>query len=180
MADKTIDKEAQKATKEAEKAAEKAKKERIKQSKPKKEGNVFSRAGAAIKKFWKDFVGTVKKVVWPPADQVLKSSVVVLITILVIGLVVFGIDRGLQALYKVSSEAVMELGEKNKAEEETTAAESLDSALEEAAANANDTAQAEEEAQPAAEEETVAQTEAAESETAAEETEAAEEATTAA
>ena len=122
MADKnTPDKEAQKAAKEAEKAAEKAKKERIKQSKPKKEGNVFSRAGGSMKKFWKDFVGTVKKVVWPPANQVLKSSVVVLITILVIGLVVFGIDRGLQALYKVSSEAVMELGEKQKSEETTVA-----------------------------------------------------------
>ena len=184
MADKnTTDKEALKAAKEAEKAAEKAKKERIKQSKPKKEGSVFSRAGGAVKKFWKDFVGTVKKVVWPPANQVLKSSVVVLITILVIGLVVFGIDRGLQALYKVGSEAVVELGEKNKAEEETTAAESVEAALEEAASNAVEGATEAEAETPAAEEETSAEEASAEAETteASEaETAVSEEATTAA
>lgn len=163
MADKnTTDKEALKATKEAEKAAEKAKKERIKQSKPKKEGNVFSRAGGAVKKFWKDFVGTVKKVVWPPTNQVLKSSVVVLITILVIGLVVFGIDRGLQALYKVGSEAVMELGEKNKAEEETTAAGSVDAAIDEAVTNALEAAETAAPEEPAAQEETEAASETVE------------------
>lgn len=183
MADKnTTDKEALKAAKEAEKAAEKAKKERIKQSKPKKDGSVFSRAGGAVKKFWKDFVGTVKKVVWPPANQVLKSSVVVLITILVIGLVVFGIDRGLQALYKVGSEAVVELGEKNKAEEETTAAESVESALQEAASNAVEGA-TEAQAETPDEEETSAEASSAEAETTEApeaETAVSEEATTAA
>ena len=59
MADenKQVDKEALKDHKQAEKEALKAKKERIKQSKPKKEGNVFTRAAARIKKFFKDFKG---------------------------------------------------------------------------------------------------------------------------
>ena len=142
---------------------------------------MFSRAGGAVKKFWKDFVGTVKKVVWPPTNQVLKSSVVVLITILVIGLAVFGIDRGLQALYKVGSEAVMELGEKNKAEEETTAAGSADAAIDEAVADAQEAAEAEATEAPAAQEEEAAASETSEAATEAEtEAATAEEATTAA
>ncbi len=178
MADNITDKEAQKAAKEAEKAAKKAKQERIKQSKPKKEGNVVTRAGGAVKKFWKDFVGTVKKVVWPPADQVLKSSLVVLVTILLIGAVVFGIDQGLQAIYKASSNAVVELGEKNKSEEEATTdadSQGLDDALEQAAEDAQDSAAAAEETAAAAEETTAAAEEEAE---AAEETTAAAEETT--
>ena len=99
MAENNTDKEALKAAKEAEKAAEKAKKERIRQSKPKKtNGNPITRAGGAVKKFWKDFIGTVKKIVWPSAGQVLKSSLVVLVTIILIGLVVYGIDQGLQEI----------------------------------------------------------------------------------
>ena len=172
MAENINDKEALKAAKEAEKAAKKAKQERIKQSKPKKDGNVFTRAGGSVKKFWKDFVGTVKKVVWPPANQVLKSSVVVLITILLIGAVVFGIDQGLQAIYKASSNAVMELGEKNKAEEATTTDTlSVDEAIQQAAENAEETA----EAADGAEEATEAAEEATEA--AEETTEAAEETT---
>ena len=166
MAENITDKEALKAAKEAEKAAKKAKQERIRQSKPKKNGNAFTRAGGAVKKFWKDFVGTVKKVVWPPADQVLKSSLVVLVTILLIGAVVFGIDQGLQAIYKASSEAVMELGEKNKSEETTAEVVDADEALQEALAGEEAT-EAAEEATEAAEEATEAAEEATE---AAEET----------
>ena len=77
MADKNIDKEAQK-------AAEKAKKERIKASKPKKEGTIVSRGTAGVKKFCKDFVGTCKKVSWPTGKQVLKNAGVVLATIAVV------------------------------------------------------------------------------------------------
>ena len=163
MAENITDKEALKAAKEAEKAAKKAKQERIRQSKPKKNGNAFTRAGGAVKKFWKDFVGTVKKVVWPPADQVLKSSLVVLVTILLIGAVVFGIDQGLQAIYKASSEAVMELGEKNKSEETTAEVVDADEALQEALAGeeateaAEEATEAAEEATEAAEETTEAQ-----------------------
>ena len=114
MAENTADKEAQKLAKEAEKAEAKTKKERIKQSKPKKEGNAFSRAGSGIKKFWKDFTGTCKKVVWPSGKQVLKSSCVVLVSIIVVGAVIFGFDTGINALF--------EQGAKNAATEATTAA----------------------------------------------------------
>lgn len=123
MAENTADKEALKATKEAEKAAKKAKQDRIKQSKPKKEGSVLSRAGKTVKKFWKDFIGTVKKIVWPTGTQVIKNSLVVLVTILVIGLVVFGIDQGLTFVIGQASKLAVNAGEQVFVDEETSAEE---------------------------------------------------------
>lgn len=112
MADKNIDKDTLKAQKDAEKAVEKAKKERIKQSKPKKEGNPFSRGGAAVKKFCKDFIGTCKKVSWPTGKQVIKNSGVVLATILVIGIAVALVDLALTSVFDLSKDAIGELGDK--------------------------------------------------------------------
>ena len=130
-----MDKEAQKAAKDAEKAAKKAKQERIKQSKPKKDGTVFSRAGSAVKKFFKDFVGTCKKIVWPTGKQVLKNSLVVLATIIVIGGVVALIDFGLTKIFDLGEKGVVSLAEYvGGDEEETTAADtSLEEAISEGA-----------------------------------------------
>ena len=119
MAD--TEKDAVKAAKDAEKAAKKAKQERIKQSKPKKEGSVASRAGKSIKKFWKDFTGTVKKVVWPGRAQVLKSSAVVLASIIVVGLVIWGFDQGLTALFGAGKDLAGKLGEQVGITEEVEA-----------------------------------------------------------
>ena len=77
--------ENKKALKQAEKDAQKAKKDRIKQSKPKKQGNIFQRILAAIKKFFKDFKGICKKVIWPDRKTVLKNSAIVFVAIIVIG-----------------------------------------------------------------------------------------------
>ncbi len=167
MAENTADKEALKAAKEAEKAAKKAKQERVKQSKPKKEGNVFSRAGRAVKKFWKDFTGTVKKVVWPGAKQVLKSSLIVLVTILVVGLVIFGIDQGLTALFGAGSKLAVSAGEQLAAQDEPTTAEGETAA--EGETEAEDETAAEDETGEAAEDGTDAADEAAETTEAADE-----------
>ena len=110
MAENT-DKEALKAAKEAEKAAKKAKQERIKQSKPKKDGSAFSRAGKTVKKFFKDFAGTCKKIVWPTGKQVIKNSLVVLATIIVIGAVVALIDFGLTKIFDLGEQGVVSLAE---------------------------------------------------------------------
>ncbi len=99
MAD--TEKDAVKAAKEAEKAAKKAKQERVK-GKPKKDP--AAKGPNKIKKYWKDFVGTVKKIVWPGRAQVLKSSAVVLVSIILVGLVIFGFDRGLAALFNLGTE----------------------------------------------------------------------------
>ena len=86
------EKEAKKAQREAEKAADKAKKERIKQSKPKKEGNIFTRIGGKIAQFWKDFKGTAKKITWPSGKTVLKNTGIVLLSILIFGAGVWIVD----------------------------------------------------------------------------------------
>lgn len=127
MAENT-DKEALKAAKEAEKAAKKAKQDRIKQSKPKKDGSAFSRAGKAVKKFFKDFTGTCKKIVWPTGKQVIKNSLVVLATIIVIGAVVALIDFGLTKIFDLGEQGVVSLAEYvgDKDATETDAAEGDD------------------------------------------------------
>jgi len=158
-----MDKEALQAAKEAEKAAKKAKQERIKQSKPKKEGTAFSRAGNAVKKFFKDFTGTCKKIVWPTGKQVVKNSLVVLATIIVIGAVVALIDFGLTKIFDLGEQGVVSLAEYVGGDEATTA----DTALEEAISEGAEAAEA------AADETTAEAAEETTAETAEETTESA-------
>ena len=158
-----MDKEALQAAKEAEKAARKAKQERIKQSKPKKEGTAFSRAGNAVKKFFKDFTGTCKKIVWPTGKQVIKNSLVVLATIIVIGAIVALIDFGLTKIFDLGEQGVVSLAEYVGGDEETTA----DAALEEAISEGAEAAEA------AADETTAEAAEETTAETAEETTESA-------
>lgn len=164
MAENTTDKEALKAAKEAEKAAKKAKQDRINQSKPKKDGSVFTRAGKAVKKYWKDFLGTIKKIVWPAGKTVIKNSLVVLASIVVIGLVIYGIDQGLTALIGLGSNLAVSAGEQIGAEDETEAGEENGSEQDEAQADEAEETEAETEAQAeeTEAEETEAETEAAE------------------
>ena len=113
MADenKQVDKEALKAQKQAEKEALKAKKERIKQSKPKKEGNIFTRAAAAVKKFCKDFKGTCKKVIWPDRKTVLRNTLIVFLVTIVVGAGIwvadFAFSRGIRGIQSVIENEVV-------------------------------------------------------------------------
>ncbi|MBR6005035.1 MAG: preprotein translocase subunit SecE [Clostridia bacterium] len=63
MAKKEVSAAAEKVA-QAEKEAKKAGKQTH------SEGNIFQRAGKAIKKFFKDLRGEVKKIVWPDAKTV--------------------------------------------------------------------------------------------------------------
>ena len=83
----------------SEKKNDKSKK--VSASKPKKEGNVFSRAWKAIKKFFKDVRGECKKVVWPDAKTVLKSTGIVLLCVAVLGVIIWLIDTGLSEVVKL-------------------------------------------------------------------------------
>ncbi len=74
----------------AEKVAAAEKKQNKKPANP--DGNFFVRAGKAIKKFFKDLRGETKKIVWPDAKTVFKSTAIVLAVVIVVGLVIFGID----------------------------------------------------------------------------------------
>ena len=98
--------------KEVKKTAETAKKD-TKKSKPqsKKEGNIFSRAWKRIKKFFKDEKGECKKVVWPSAKTVFKSSCVVLAVVALVGIVIYGIDTGLSQLLKLLVKLASDAGE---------------------------------------------------------------------
>lgn len=118
-----LSKEEAKAAKEAAKAAEKERKERIKRNKPKKDENrpaFYVRMGNAIKRFFKDFRGTCKKVIWPDAKTVVKSSGVVIACVLVVGIGIWVVDWGLSGAIKLSTQAVQDIGEKKNVDEKTT------------------------------------------------------------
>lgn len=79
--------------KAAEKVAKAAKGNSKKSDKP----NVFSRMGKWCKRFAKDFKGEAKKIVWPDAKTVLKSTGVVIVVVAFVSVIIFGIDTGLSA-----------------------------------------------------------------------------------
>ena len=74
----------------AEKVAAADKKKEKKPANP--DGNIFVRAGKAIKKFCKDLKGETKKIVWPDAKTVLKSTGVVLVVVIICALIIGGVD----------------------------------------------------------------------------------------
>lgn len=122
MADTNMDKEAKKEAQKAEKEALKAKKERIKASKPKKDGNIFTRAGKAIARYFKDFRGTTKKIIWPPRKTVFKNAGIVLASIFVAGIAVYGVDQALTAVFGWGTDLSIQAGEMFTEAETTTAA----------------------------------------------------------
>ena len=101
------------AKKEVSQAAEKvAAAEKKKDKKPANpNGNIFVRAGKAIKKFCKDLKGEIKKIVWPDAKSVLKSTAIVLLVVAVCGVVIFAIDQLLSGGLSLLKDAAQSLGE---------------------------------------------------------------------
>ena len=77
----------------------------------------FTRASKGTKKFVKDFKGECKKIVWPDAQTVLKSTGIVLLVVAIVAIVVGVIDLGLSSGVK---------GLKNLALGETTTVESTE------------------------------------------------------
>ena len=70
---------------EAAEKIEKAAKEKKAGAPKAKKGNIFKRIGKWFAKFGKDFKGETKKITWPGAKMVLKSTLVVIVAIAVIG-----------------------------------------------------------------------------------------------
>ena len=122
MADKekkvTQDSKVDKATTDESKAAEKVAKA-AKGNKKSDKPNFFARAGKTTKKFFKDFKGETKKIVWPDAKTVLKNTGIVLIVVAIVTLVVLAIDSGLSAGVKGLKN--LALGEETTVEETTDA-----------------------------------------------------------
>ena len=98
MADKkkkAVNSEVDKATTEESRAAEKVAKA-AKGSNKKDKPNFFVRSGKGTKKFFKDFKGECKKIDWPDAQTILKSTGVVLLVVALVSVFVFALDFGLK------------------------------------------------------------------------------------
>ena len=87
----------------------------------KKKENPFKKAGAAIKKFFKDFKGECKKVTWPSGKTVLNNSLVVIVVVLVVGIAIYAFDQGLAAII----DALVGLASKEEVTETTTKAANM-------------------------------------------------------
>ena len=122
MADKekkvTQDSKVDKATTDESAAAAKVAKA-AKGNKKSDKPSFFTRASKGTKKFVKDFKGECKKIVWPDAKTVLKSTGIVLLVVAIVSIVVGVIDLGLSSGVK---------GLKNLALGEETTIESTETA----------------------------------------------------
>ena len=83
-------------------------------------GNWFQRAGKAIKKFFKDVKGEVKKIVWPDGKTVFKSTLVVLAVVAICGVAIFGVGQLLSFLLSLLKKAAQAVAEKGASDTEAT------------------------------------------------------------
>ncbi len=91
-------------------------------SKPKdKKPNIFVRAGKAIKRFFKDFKGESKKIVWPDGKTVMKNTGIVILVVAVVAIVVMGIDNLLAFIIQSLQNLATSSAETTAAVAETTA-----------------------------------------------------------
>lgn len=105
-------------TTEPAKKAKKDKADKSKAAQKEKKANIFVRMGRSIKKFFQGLRGECKKVVWPDRKTVLKSSMVVIVAVVIIGAVIWLVDTGLSEVVKL----LINLAEKTGEGETTTAA----------------------------------------------------------
>lgn len=64
-----------------------------------KKPNIFARIGKNISGFFRDIIREIKKIVWPSPKATFRNTGIVLLVMLVTGLVIFGLDTGLHALF---------------------------------------------------------------------------------
>ena len=57
-----------------------------------KKQNIFVRAGARIKKFFREMRSEMKKVVWPTKSQLINNTIIVLVCVLVVGIFICAFD----------------------------------------------------------------------------------------
>lgn len=88
-----VDKAATEESKAAAKVAKAAKGNSKKSDRP----GFIARAGKSTKSFFKNFRGETKKIVWPDAKMVLKSTGIVLLVVAIVSIIIYGIDQGLSA-----------------------------------------------------------------------------------
>lgn len=89
----------------------------------------FTRAGKGTKKFIKDFKGECKKIVWPDAKTVLKSTGIVLLVVAIVALVVYGIDQTLS--FGIENLKEVAMGEETTVESTVSTTETTTGSTEE-------------------------------------------------
>ena len=150
------------AKKEKSEAAEKiVKAEKTKAKKPKADKpNIFVRMGKSIAKFWKDFRGELKKIVWPEFKTVIKSTGVVIASIGIFLIFVYLIDLGLSKSIDLLSDVARNANEEisEVADDTTTTTAALDNMIESTTAAPEDTTASATEASSAAQTTTAAST----------------------
>ena len=71
----------------------------------KKGESIFKRIGGALQKFWREYKSELKKIVWYDRKSTIRSTFVVLVSILVsavfLGILDFGFAQGIMALGKL-------------------------------------------------------------------------------
>ncbi|MBQ3136560.1 MAG: preprotein translocase subunit SecE [Clostridia bacterium] len=139
----------EKATTDESKAAAKVAKAAKGNTNKKDKPNFFVRASKGTKRFFKDFKGECKKIVWPDAQTVLKSTGVVLLVVTIVCIVVYGIDQALSA--GIGGLKALANPEETTAVVETTLADEKDDEKKDETAESEETT---EEATTAAEETT--------------------------
>ncbi len=133
----------EKATTDESKAAAKVAKAAKGNASKKDKPNFFVRAGKGSKKFFKDFKGECKKIVWPDAKTVLKSTGIVLLVVAIVGLIVYGIDQGLSA--GIGGLKQLATGEDTSVTETVSDEHDHDHETEEETADSDENAESEEE-----------------------------------
>lgn len=76
--------------------AAKEKKAKAKAKKP----NIFARLGRRIAKFFRDYNSERKKIAWKPWPEVCKSAGIVIVTVVIFSLVIWGMDQAFGSLFK--------------------------------------------------------------------------------
>ncbi|MBO7171150.1 MAG: preprotein translocase subunit SecE [Clostridia bacterium] len=76
--------------------AAKEKKVKAKAKKP----NIFVRIGRRIAKFFRDYNSERKKISWKPWPEVCKSAGIVIVTVAIFSVVIWGMDQAFGSLFK--------------------------------------------------------------------------------
>lgn len=66
---------------------------------PEKKPNIFNKIGKGIAKFFRDTKSEIKKIVWPTPKAAFKNTGIVLLAMIIVGVIIFGLDYGLQFLF---------------------------------------------------------------------------------
>ena len=82
----------------AEKSAVAAPKKKSK-SKKERKPNIFTRLGRKIAKFFRDYNSERKKISWKPWNEVCKSALIVIVTVVSFSLVIWGMDAAFGSLF---------------------------------------------------------------------------------